>query len=723
MRLRELSFARFAAGYETQVPLSPLVLLFGANSAGKTTILELLAQALGERSATDQARSASPWHAMGDEDAGVLVELDALEVPDSPDRQLLLDALLANNPPLNEDEALDLWEQDQNRPDLESELAKLRERLELELNWDFITEDNDVVPPGPEVIARLVNILTRTLWVRFIGGFVTLITRPTLLEQDRVLLELLLTADGSWSHVAGFLLNYGEGEITDRLECPNALLPVIWLLSDEEPSAKLVREALNGLLTWVFERGRAAPKTGTHVYQDHWPYDTLVQSSYETKRHREAHPTLFSHPQLKRDSWCVQGEPRLLPGVQFLATTLSARANSLIPDFVRDQGTINIEVLQPEFWPGIPDRVLVTFKEKNTESAIDCEVLGAGVRRWVRAAIRLACAELTTSSRLLEGADVTTKEGRAEIIRTLREAAHATKAFARFRFERPASLGVILVDEPESHLHPKAVRSVARFLEDLSHRANSVVVATHHPILFDPGRLPTAQRLTVLREGRDRLVRPVKDASLELLKKETGLTEADLFLFTRLALFVEGPQDKQVLEAFFGEELRDAGVFVIPFHGTRNALALVDAEVFWSLQIPWAVLTDNTSLNRGNRTIVTPEEKAILRLLTEARVSGRPLDERAQFGLDKPDILYYLDEGICRQKEPAFPGWAATWRRSGATTGSEWKQWLRSNYPKLPLSRVGVRQIAEAGKRSGRIDPELKGKVAQIIEYANTSGG
>jgi len=59
----------------------------------------------------------------------------------------------------------------------------------------------------------------------------------------------------------------------------------------------------------------------------------------------------------------------------------------------------------------------------------------------------------------------------------------------------------------------------------------------------------------------------------------------------------------------------------------------------------------------------------------------------------------------------------------GATTGSEWKQWLRSNYPKLPLSRVGVRQIAEAGKRSGRIDPELKGKVAQIIEYANTSGG
>lgn len=219
------------------------------------------------------------------------------------------------------------------------------------------------------------------------------------------------------------------------------------------------------------------------------------------------------------------------------------------------------------------------------------------------------------------------------------------------------------------------------------------------------------------------MVRPVKDASLELLKKETGLTEADLFLFTRLALFVEGPQDKQVLEAFFGEELRDAGVFVIPFHGTRNALALVDAEVFWSLQIPWAVLTDNTSLNRGNRTIVTPEEKAILRLLTEARVSGRPLDERAQFGLDKPDILYYLDEGICRQKEPAFPGWAATWRRSGATTGSEWKQWLRSNYPKLPLSRVGVRQIAEAGKRSGRIDPELKGKVAQIIEYANTSGG
>jgi len=662
---------------------------------------------------------------MGNEDAGVLVELDALDVPDSPDRQLLLDVLLTNNPRLNEDDiSLDLWEQDQNRPDLETELARLRERMERELNWDLITEDTDAVPPDPEAIARLVNNLTHALWVRFTGGLVTLITKPTLPEQDRVLLELLLAADHSWSPVAGFLLNYGEGEIADRLECPNALLPVIWLLSDEERSAKLVREALNGLLSWVFECGRAAPKTGTHVDQDHWPYDTLVQSFYETEHHREEHPALFSHPRLKRDSWCVQDEPRLLPGVQFLATTLSARANSLVPDFVRDQGTINIEVLQPEFWPGIPDRVLVTFKEKDTESAIDCEVLGAGVRRWVRAAIRLACAELTTSSRLLEGADVATKEGRAKIIKTLREAAHDAEAFARFGFEPPASLGVILVDEPEAHLHPKAVRSVARFLEELSRRANSVVVATHHPILLDPGRLPTAQRLGVVREGRNRLVQPINDASLERLKKETGLTEADLFLFTRLALFVEGPHDKQVLEAFFGDELRDAGVFVVPFHGTRNARSLIDAEVFWSLDIPCAILTDNTNLNRGRTgAIRTREEKSILQLLTEARASGRPLDRRAQFGLDKPDILYYLDEGICRQKEPAFPGWAASWRSSGAATGSEWKQWLRSNYPQLSLSRVGIRQIAEACKRSGRINPELKGKVAQIIEYANTSGG
>ncbi|MGO9150716.1 MAG: ATP-binding protein [Acidimicrobiales bacterium] len=211
MRLRELSFARFAVGHETQVPLSPLVLLFGANSAGKTTILELFAQALGERSTTDQARSASPWHAMGNEDAYVLVELDALDVPDSPDRQLLLDALLANKPRSSEDEAsLDMWEQDQNRPDLETELAKLRERMERELNWDLITEDTDAVPPDPEAIARLVNNLTHALWVRFIGGFVTLITKPTLLEQDRVLLELLLTADRNWSPVAGFLLEYGE---------------------------------------------------------------------------------------------------------------------------------------------------------------------------------------------------------------------------------------------------------------------------------------------------------------------------------------------------------------------------------------------------------------------------------------------------------------------------------------------------------------------------------
>jgi hypothetical protein len=41
-------------------------------------------------------------------------------------------------------------------------------------------------------------------------------------------------------------------------------------------------------------------------------------------------------------------------------------------------------------------------------------------------------------------------------------------------------------------------------------------------------------------------------------------------LLTRLAVFVEGPHDQIILEEWFGEELRSAGIRVYPVHGVDN---------------------------------------------------------------------------------------------------------------------------------------------------------
>lgn len=720
MRLSGLSFDGFRADSKTYVPLSPLMLLFGANSTGKTTILELIARALGGSDVVDHVRSESLFHGINTEEAEVSVELEAVDVPGSPDRQLLRAALISDHVRSEKDDPVYLFALFYRPPDLQEELEALRIRLRNDFTRDSVylaNSSSDFLVPNAREIDHLVDALLQGgMSVRFTDGRVTIYTRPILREQDRAMIARFIAAGGYSTDWWETFLAEGEVNLTDDLDCPAALIPVLPLLADEGSITPLVRSTISELLTWVFQDGLRKRTEGT-AGQDCWPFLSGEKGAL-----------LIANPRLLdsvRDPWFAPDEDFILPGIEYLATTLALRANTVAPDFVRDQGTILISVMPPQYWANIPDRVLVTFREKDAEISVDCEVLGAGVRRWVKAAVRLACAELQRADRLVEDADLTTIQGRREVSVALGEAAHDETAFARFKFEPPVSVGVVLVDEPEAHLHPKAVRSVAHFLADLSCRAEAVVVATHHPMFVDPALLPTAERFITRRDGSERFVQPVTadiKASLNLVKDEVGLTDADLLLLTRLALFVEGPHDKEVLEAFFGDDFQSAGVVVIPFHGTHNALALVDAEVFWALDIRLAVLTDHTSIDRvRTRAPHTQEERKIVQLLREAQSSGHPIDRRAQFGLNQPDILYYLDIDVCQTREPTFPGWAETWERSGASGGSEWKRWLASNYPKLGVkSRRGVRQVADACRCAGKVPAELRAMVAEIVELARS---
>lgn len=99
------------------------------------------------------------------------------------------------------------------------------------------------------------------------------------------------------------------------------------------------------------------------------------------------------------------------------------------------------------------------------------------------------------------------------------------------------------------------------------------------------------------------------------------------------------------------------------------------------------MLTDNVS---GRRTA---EERAIDRLQQEARAEGIDI---ARFGIGKPDIVYYLDEDVCRQAAPAFPGWdAATdvWKRE-RNDGEKFKAFVTRRYG-LTFDRRTVDRLAQ----------------------------
>jgi hypothetical protein len=107
------------------------------------------------------------------------------------------------------------------------------------------------------------------------------------------------------------------------------------------------------------------------------------------------------------------------------------------------------------------------------------------------------------------------------------------------------------------------------------------------------------------------------------------------------------------------------------------------------------------------------------KLRDEAKRLGRPVEV---LRLSKPDILHYLDEQICRQIAPAFPGWAAAFREFKAArkagTAKDWKDWVANKYS-LPLRpRENIQRLARKCAEQGPHPPELTRLVQELIAHA-----
>jgi len=186
---------------------------------------------------------------------------------------------------------------------------------------------------------------------------------------------------------------------------------------------------------------------------------------------------------------------------------------------------------------------------------------------------------------------------------------------------------------------------------------------------------------------------------------------------TRLGVFVEGPHDVIILSEWFGDELRGSGIRIFPAHGADNfgeivatKPGLVGSEIIGALGIRMAVISDKRPAHG---------EPTTMRIVREGKQAGYDI---TAIGLSEEDILFYLDERVCRQFAPDFPGWQAA--RNAARRAErrnrdarKWKRWISDNYG-LDLSRDGIRQIAAECRRENHIAPELKLVVRQLTALA-----
>jgi len=142
----------------------------------------------------------------------------------------------------------------------------------------------------------------------------------------------------------------------------------------------------------------------------------------------------------------------------------------------------------------------------------------------------------------------------------------ALRVILDVEFERPQ---ILLVEEPEVHLHPALEVSMLRYLKLVS-RSCQVFLTTHSTNFLDMGDL---RNVYLVNKTKVTNVQHLEVDEVETeIPRELGVRLSSLFMFDRL-VFVEGPTDELVLRelaATLGVNLASASVGFIAMGGVRN---------------------------------------------------------------------------------------------------------------------------------------------------------
>jgi hypothetical protein len=435
-----------------------------------------------------------------------------------------------------------------------------------------------------------------------------------------------------------------------------------------------------------------------------WSYSdvhTRVEAAIATLASTEALRMRRDGPWLEMTSTTEeQYAYRVPPRTQARVAQLSSLATDLLPDFV--DGSIDAHVTVPTIWDSTP-KVLLEYSQRGaTQCADSVDAAGHGAARWMAAAVQIALHLMTEHEDLM----------------TLRDLG-----------PRAYSGHVLLVDEPEAHLHPAAVASMVRWCDRMVSYGFNVVVASHHEEFLradGPG-------VTLVHVTRDAdLVTtsaralPTKSVSrLRELADDIGLHPATALSLHRAVLFVEGPLDEAVLDEYGGLRLDAAGVKILPIHGTKNLEGLVATEVVTELGLKIGILTDATvtaTMSDRSGKKRSSEERKVLRVMQLAADKGLP--PPTPFGVAEDDLLFALPTEALRDfLRGPFPEWKALVAECRASLGADpsqsvdWKKHALDQYGLPITSPSGVREIVRHLDLSGVVLPSIEQVVDDVVSW------
>ena len=104
---------------------------------------------------------------------------------------------------------------------------------------------------------------------------------------------------------------------------------------------------------------------------------------------------------------------------------------------------------------------------------------------------------------------------------------------------------LIIVDEPENHLHPEAIHYIDRVLQKLSEK-HQVLVSTHNPIFVNRNSISSN---LIVDEGH-----VTKATRIEEIRTTLGVVCSDNLMDSDYVVVVEGPSDEEILKKCISED-------------------------------------------------------------------------------------------------------------------------------------------------------------------------
>ena len=408
-----------------------------------------------------------------------------------------------------------------------------------------------------------------------------------------------------------------------------------------------------------------------------------------------------------RPDWVetTDGWSRVRLSMTAALAVLEEETNLQFPAFVSEQGRVRLQVIEPGAWIGRATRCELLFDIAPGDAApepadwegpvgvigysspvidsprtIAAADLGAGLRRWVVTAVRLAADACRSGevSVVLSGDIDPDAHAVLDVVTVLRSG-----------IVRPR---ILLVDEPEQHLHPHAQRVIARWAAEQGRQNRAVVVATHSPAFFD---LPPEQAAVceVRRVGHHTSVRPLRPVhgpdAVERARRlgfELGLGRDALAQLTRAVAVVEGDWDRRLLHRYFGADLAEQRILVVVLQGSDEVGGLADAAVIPALGVPVIALLDEV------RAASAADLAALRDPLSKAERALRDL--AADLGnrlhvvrYEDPDVICALPEAAVRAAYPTvdMPGWVPLLE--------EWEADQAGEDPRTPFKRWVLKRM------------------------------